>query len=362
MKSGIILVATVALLMAGCIPLIGAEAADAGFDITDGNGQTFHFDAPAERVVTSGYAVTLTIAQAGEIDKIVAADKYSMYDYYKDEDLKDLNAKNLGSFYGTSNDDSILIELVNMVEAGELYLDDPILLTNYDDNESLRKLLVNAGFTKVLMWGETHDYSEVMDIVVSASKIVTGTEPESVIAMQNKVDAIREGVSGISDEDKAKALYVWYYNGQFQIGSEGIMGSMLEICGANNIGFVEGKDRYGDAATIITLLEQNPGTTVFVSSSYFNGKTVDDFYKELFGGDRTFRVIEMDSQWNNICPESADGLVAISQCLYPDIFGEYDDGYTGGSDDGVPVYYLAIAGAVIVVAIALIAVVMRRKP
>ena len=138
-----------------------------GFDITDGMGDTFHFDGPAERIVSTGYGATLTIIDAGQKDKIVAADKYSFYENKNDEKLIGLEATNLGSFYGTTSDGAILTELVNMVdEYKTLQKDDPIILINYDDNLSLRDLLRENGFTKVLMWGEASSYQTVMDIDV----------------------------------------------------------------------------------------------------------------------------------------------------------------------------------------------------
>lgn len=367
MNSKIIAATIIAALLLVVPAVGGSDAEDTGFDIVDGMGDTFHFDGPAERIVTSGYAATLTVADAGAIDKIVAVDKYSTYEGSGDEKLKDLDAVDLGSFYGTSNDSGIRTELINMVENGTLTLDDPIILINYDDNESLRDILRGDGFTKVLMWGEASSYDTVMDAVRDVSMIVTGTEPESVQHMESTVTQIQEGVADIPDDEKAKALYVWYYSKAFTIGSESIMGSMLDICGANNIGFREGVDRYGDSAEIVNLLEQNPGTVIFVSDSYFSGGgTIESFREEVLGGDQTFKVVPMGAQWNNCCPESADGLMAIAQNLYPDIFGEYGDGEqgedSGETGDDLPVAYIVAAIIIVIIVIAAVAIYLRRKP
>lgn len=336
-----------------------------GFDITDGMGDTFHFDGPAERIVSSGYGATLTIIDAGQKDKIVAADKYSFYENKNDEKLIGLEATNLGSFYGTTSDGAILTELVNMVdEYKTLQKDDPIILINYDDNLSLRDLLRENGFTKVLMWGEASSYQTVMDIVRDVSMIVTGTEPESVLSMEQTIADIQSGVSEIPESERTDALFVWYYSKQFTIGSESIMGSMIELCGGKNLGYREGVDRWGSSAEIVNILESNPDAVVFVNDTYFSsGKTIQDFRDEVLGGDQSIRVVAMDSQWNNCCPESVDGLVAVSQCLYPEIFGEYDTGEESGDDGSdFPITYVAI-GIIVVIAIVAVAVVlMRRKP
>lgn len=370
MNSKILAIAAVVVLVSTALVATEADAEDTGFDITDGMGDTFHFDGPAEHIVTSGYAATLTVADAGEIDKIVAVDRYSTYEQSGDEKLRDLDAVDLGSFYGTSNDDGIRTALVNLVEDGTMSLDDPIILVNYDDNISIRDTLREDGFTKVLMWGEANSYDTVIDIVTDVSMIVTGTAPESVQNMQSTISEIESGVAGVPDGERAKALYVWYYSGEFTIGSESIMGSMLDICGADNIGFRDGVDRYGDSAQIVRLLEDNPGTVIFVSNSYFSGGgTVQSFRDDVLGGDDTFRVVPMGAQWNNCCPESADGLMEIAQNLYPSIFGEppsYEEDTSGDSDGGssgdFPVAYIVAIIIVIIIVIAAVALYLRRKP
>ena len=124
-------------------------------------------------------------------------------------------------------------------------------------------------------------------------------------------------------------------------------------------------DRYGDVATIINLLEENPDAVVFVSSSYFSGgNTVADFRDDVLGGDGSIKVVEMGAQWNNCCPESADGLMAIAQILYPEIFGEYEgvDMGSSGSGDDPPVLYIVVVIVIVVLVLAVAAVFMRRKP
>ena len=81
-----------------CISVIAVptDAEDTGFDVTDGEGRTIHYDAPAERIVSTGAATTLTIAEAGAVDKIVAVDKYSTYDYTGYEALSTMDAMDLG--------------------------------------------------------------------------------------------------------------------------------------------------------------------------------------------------------------------------------------------------------------------------
>ena len=326
-----------------CISVIAvpADAEDTGFDVTDGEGRVFHYDAPAERIVSTGAATTLTIAEAGAVNKIVAVDKYSTYDYTGYEALSTMDAMDLGSFYGDTNHDYIVTSLINMVDAGEFSLDDTIILTSYTSNRALYERLTEAGFTKVLVWttDSVPDYDAIVQMVSDVSRIASGTVPESVSAMLEKTETVSGAVAGV--EDRTKALFVWYTGGKFSVGNSSIMNSMLEVANADNIGYNDSTaSHYGDVNMIISLLEQNPGTVIFVNYSYGTaGGTAESFRNEVLGGNTDYPVVIMDSLWNNWCPESADGLMTVGQYLYPELLGEPYDGYMdeydiwGGSDD-----------------------------
>ena len=68
MNSKIVAAVAVAALLASTLAFVSVEADDTasnGFSVTDGEGRTFTYDAPAERIVSVGSATTLTIAEAG---------------------------------------------------------------------------------------------------------------------------------------------------------------------------------------------------------------------------------------------------------------------------------------------------------
>ena len=370
MKSMIIASITLMILIAAPLSLIEVDA-DSGFDITDGEGRTFHYDAPTEHVVSTGYATTLTIAGAGAIDKIVAVDKYSTYSYTKDEKLSGLDAADLGSFYGKTNHSLIKTTLVKMVEDKKMSLDDTIILTSYSDNRALYDDLKSYGFTHVLLWITISNYDEIMNFVESVTKIVTGGSSDSLKDMQSKIDSVKNGLSGVKDGERANALFVWYTSGKLDVGNTSIMNSMLEICKANNLGYSETeKAHYGDTNLIVKLLEKNPNTVIFINNAYKNaGKTVDDFRNDVLGGRTDIPVVIMGLYWNNFCPESADGLVTMAKYLYPGIMGEPYDGYmneygieSSDSDkDNNTVIITAIVAALAVIAVVGV-VMLRRKP
>lgn len=339
MNNKILIAGIVAVMLCATIVIAPADAEDTGFDVTDGEGRTFHYDAPAERIVSTGAATTLTIAQAGAVSKIVAVDTYSTYDYTGYEELAAMDAVNLGSFYGETNHDYIVTSLINMVDNGEFSLDDTIILTSYSSNRALYDRLTGIGFTKVLVWttDSVPDYDAIVQMVSDVSMIASGTVPESVSSMLEKTQTVSDAVSEVTE--RTKALFVWYTGGEFSVGNSSIMNSMLEVANAENIGYNGSTaSHYGDVNTVISLLEQNPGTVIFVNYSYGNaGGTAESFREDVLGGNTDYPVVIMDGLWNNWCPESADGLMTIGQYLYPTLLGEpyegYIDEYFSGSGD-----------------------------
>lgn len=306
------------VMMAICVPMTESDA-DGGFTITDGTGKTFEYSGAAERIVLNGSAVALTVADAGAVSKIVAVDKYSTYESTRYESLVDMDAEDLGTFYGTGNHAYIVATLTNMVKEGRLSLDDTVILTSYSSNLDLREKLNGYGFTKVLVWNSIDEYNDVVKMVEDVSRIATGGVPGSVAGMKTNIEAVEKMASAHVGQDRPKALYVWYYGKSLQIGNTGIMKSMLDVCKADNIGYDPGNPaaRYGDSSAITKLIGDNRDATVFISDSYFSaGNTLDDFYEDVLGNDRSINVVRMGPLWNNWCPQSSDGLVDIAKALY----------------------------------------------
>lgn len=327
MKTKMLTLIAIGALLCTTLALVDADAADSGFDITDDDKTTVHFDAAAEHIVVCGLGPTLTIADAGAISKVIAVDKYSTYSSSKNEKLKDLDAMDLGSFYGSTNHEKIVTELINLVENGKLSKDDPIILTTYKTNTELKAKLADAGFTKVLRWDTSSvgSYSDIVDFVGDITRIATGEKSDVVSNMEKTVQTVKDGVSGVAADEKKKALSVWYSSSKSEImvNNIGIAQSMLEVCNATQVGYkADGGQYYGDEATVISLLESNPGCVIFLSSAWASaGKTVEDFRNDVLGGRTDFKIIQMGALWNNYCPESADGLLEMAKAIYPERFG-----------------------------------------
>jgi ABC-type Fe3+-hydroxamate transport system substrate-binding protein len=354
---------TVLILFSGLSALTFGDDSDGAstFTITDGDGRSFYYTEPAEHIVTMGYATTLTVAMLGKIDKIIAIDTYSTYDYTKDERLKDLDALNLGSIYTASNNDKIVVQFVQWVEEGKMNLDDTIILTTYQNAKVLRDKLNEVGFTKVLVYLSVSNYDEIVKITRDISFIVTGGVSKIVDDMELVKETISNGLKGVTE--KGKGLSVWYNaSSGFSVNTTGSLSvSLIESAGGVSVAAppITSSTRYGDESTVVQLLSENPGTVVFLSDTYTKGHSISDFRTKYLGGDESITIISVNSNWNNYCPDAAEGLWAFACALYPDIFEGPIPETDEPSNPNLLMYALAgFAAALILLCIAY--VVMRR--
>ena len=200
-----------------------------------------------------------------------------------------------------------------------------------------------------------NDYDGILNFVTSVSRIATGGEPASVTEMKSKLNWVQDYISAYSVHPKA--LYVAYYSGALKVGNAGIMKSMLDYVGAENIGYNgTAVANYGDSSTIVSLLEKNRDAVVFVQNSYFNSKTLDDFYTEVLGGDRSILVVATGLHWNNWNPESADGMKSIAQYLYDHV--PVDVNHDGGNE--IAKYVSIVLAALVGIAIVWAAIAIHK--
>jgi len=322
--------------------------------ITDGTGWSFEYTEPAERIVTMGYASTLTVAVMGEIDKIIAVDMYSTYEYTKDERLKDLKAKDMGSIYTASNNDKITTQFLQWVENGEMSLHDTIILTTYSNANVLRGQLNNIGFDRVLVYLSVTTYDQIIDFVESISVIATGGTSKVAEDMKLVRSTVDERLEGVTE--KAKGLGVWYTSstGEFSVGNRGsITVSLIEAAGGINVAYNSSvsSTTYGNASTIIQLVEANPDLVIFLPANYIRENSVSDFRNDILGGDSGITLVPVNANWNNYDPDAADGLWAFACAMYPDLF-EGPAPRTDEPSSSNPLMYAAVGVAFVVVILA----------
>lgn len=323
-----------------------ADAADTSFQITDGTGTTYTFNELPEHIVTFGFATTLTIAEAGAIDKIIACDQYSQYTYYKDERLKDLDAHDLGSPF-TNDWTATITWLLQAVESGDFDLEkDVVVGTNSTKvNTVLKPALLELGFKNILFWGTFSEYSGLVDCVESLTMLAAGENNKMQVEIESIWDASKDTEKGIVD-----FIYLWYSSSNgIGIGINSALGASMAIAaGGTNIAAdavpSSGSFRYGGDAEFIQYLEDNPKAVVLLADNF--EMTAEEFDEKYLGGSDAYNIYVMGVNWNNYCMDSIEGLATLSE--YFQTVSDKNNPDDGG--DNILIYIAVIIAAIIVIA------------
>ena len=372
MKCKIMAALTISLMVFGSMAFftVDSDAADS-IVVEDFVGHKFTYDKATDKIVTIGYAATLTAVEFGHLKKIAATDTYGMYDYSKNDLLRDVNPEKvqlLDSIYNAAGAESIAAMLIQMVGDGKISYTDTIVLTSsatqgpriYDMLTS--DTLGDKKFTKVLQYYSITDYDKIVDFVRDMSVVLTMNENSNLVkGMELTRDTVKDG---IKDQVKRDGIFINYTasSGAWSIGNTGsIAVSLMEAAGLNNIGRNTGVTgtTYGNLQQAIQIIDGDTDVLVVLSASYAG--TVSEFKQEVFG-DRNYQidVVKLENEWNNYCPDSKDGLWAIASMAYPTIFEGAPPNPDGSGDDNMLIY---VAAAVIAtVAIVALAVVFLKKP
>ncbi|MDD4222146.1 MAG: hypothetical protein PHF83_03335 [Candidatus Methanomethylophilus sp.] len=338
-----------------------SAADDSSFTITDGNNCTFEFDGAVSKLVVFGYAACVTIAETGNIDKIIGADTYSQYNYYSDSRLETLNAYNLGSPYAK---DFTAVEtwLLQQVQDGNFDKEkDAVIITSSSSaNANLIPALKEDGFVNVLFWGKLADYSGMINCVDSISQIAAGKTNNVKTQVDTIYGDVKSDVNSRNGET-VPYIYLWYdsTNG-IEIGTDACLGSsMLNAAGGDNIASdaqdTSGGFWYGGTSGLIQYLDTNPNAIIFIADNF--NMTGEQFCTEYLGGDTSHYVYVMEKNWNNYCLDSVKGLQTATE-----FFGTYvDSGNDNGNSNSNVTMYAVIVAIIIVVAVVGIGYYMYNK-
>ena len=289
---------------------------DESFTITDGKGNTFNFSKPADHLITLGYANTLTVAQTGNVQKIIGCDNYSMYDYYKDENLSYLteaNVHNIGSPY-TSDTSAFQTFVLQATKDGKFNKDtDAIIITSATSfYNSCYQTLTGYGY-KVLFWGTMNDYSTMIDCVDSIATIAGGTNNPVSKEAKEIWDTVTDKVQN-NTVDK-KFIYLWYDSSKgFGVGNgSSLGGSMLKAAGGTNLeeanSQASGGFYYGGESYYLQIIRDNPDALVFMA--YNSSNSFDNLVKMAKLENIPNTIYPMEKDWNNYCINGIRGLNAV---------------------------------------------------
>ena len=365
MNSKIVALTVLAILVVSSASVVlYSEDSDAVVTVKDGEGTSFTFDSPVNRIITIGVGVTATAIGVGALDKISVCDSYSktnndpLFDTLKKYVEEGKIAAN-GNIYN-SGKEQLKIDIIDAAEPTKGNFDkekDVVLAVVSPSYKANLSFLQENGFKNVMYWSTVDDYSDIVDFVETISLVCNGKVDSNAAAMR----AVQDKINLTLEKEKpatAKAFYVTYSAGVFKVGNTtSITTAMIEAAG----GEVITKDPTKSASTIevnlTTLIESNPDAIIFADSQVFNSEEHMKNLRTAVGSDA--KIYGLEGIWNNFSIESAKGVWQMASAMYPDLF-EGDMPTPSQGSDSTMIY--AIAAAIAVVIIVLVAFIFMRSP
>ncbi len=353
----------------GCVTVSDSSDADTGFTVTDSTGKDFLYSAPSEHIIVTGYAVTLTLIDAGMAGKIYAVDQYGA-DAFKDRGIE-LPSRVWTTTYGDTS--ALKSNIVHAAEEGFDKLTDTIILTTYktdfvgsDGNGGLRSELMDAevGFKLVPFYGSIVDYNAIVSCVDDIERISGSTAglTEHMVSVYDSVTA------AVSSEDKKDAIFIRYSSSSgWGIGVSGsIAVALIEAAGGRNIGSSAGTNTVYNQAKIVELLSNHPDALILLDSPYFDtyGGTFENFVSDVMGGEQgSHGLVKVQKTWNNYDPGAADGLLAIAHVMHPGaVDGTLEAYYVDGNGDSDnALLYIGICAAALAVIVGIVLFIRSRN-
>jgi len=365
MNSKIVALIVLAILVVSSASVVlFSEDSDAAVTVKDGEGTSFTFDSPVNRIITIGVGVTATAIGVGALDKISVCDSYSktnkdpLFDTLKKYVEEGKIAAN-GNIYN-SGKEQLKTDIIDAAEPTKGNFDkekDVVLAVVSPSYKANLGFLQENGFKNVMYWSTVDDYSDIVDFVETISLVCNGKVDSNAAIMR----AVQDKINLTLEKEKpatAKAFYVTYSAGVFKVGNTtSITTAMIEAAG----GEVITKDPTKSASTIevnlTTLIESNPDAIIFADNQVFNSEEHMKNLRTAVGNDA--KIYGLEGIWNNFSIESSKGVWQMASAMYPDLF-EGDMPTPSQGSDSTMIY--AIAAAIAVVIIVLVAFIFMRSP
>ncbi len=361
MNYKILAIAIVTMMALG--PFAITDGSDAKVTVTDGEGTSFSFDGPVDKVITIGVGVTATVIGVGCLDKIVVCDSYSktnsdpLFDDLK-QYITDGKIVANGNIYN-SGKEQLKTDILDAAEPTKDNFDrekDVVMAVVSPSYKANLSFLQEYGFKNVMYWSTVDDYSDIVDFVETISKVCNGKVDANASTMQLVVDKIDSTLQA-NNVKKTKAFYVTYSANVFKVGNTtSITTAMIEAAGGSVITKDDSKTASTYETSLTALVENNTDAIVFADSQVFNSPERMKDLRTAIGDE--IKVVGLEAIWNNFSIESANGVWKMACAMYPTLF-EGDVPTDSGSSDDFMLY--AGAGIIATVIILVIAFAYMRS-
>lgn len=359
------LLAIAMMLVAWTVPGIADDSdASSAIEVTDGLGNTFTFDEPANKIISIGTGAIATVIGVGALDKLVVCDSYVKKD--NDPIFDDLKEKcNNGEIRANGNLWSLFDELkkdIIYASGDDGSFDkgsDVIILCGTEEKRS--KLITELGdsYANILQWNTITEYDEVVDFVKTISLVCTGGISEKVEQMEYATRYIKDKF--VAEHIPARnAFYVTYSGGDYKVGNNGSLANSMILAACGNsitIDSTKSGTTYGVGISGLTMLikEYGSDTVVFVDNTIVSDADRLDSVRGAVGD---ARLVPLKPIWNNFSIESIDGVWTMACAMYPDVF-EGDVPEVPPKEDNMMVF--AIAGISVAVILGILGFIFIRR-
>ena len=371
-KTGLFTVMVAAMFVLSTAAIVASSdvSADSGFYITDGKGNTIHFDGPVDHIITIGVGVTATVLQLGYGEKIVVADKYSadnkakVFDQLRQR-ISEGKAVADGTIYSSGVDalKSNVIDAADTEKGGvfDKYRD-VMILTGSDTyliNNGLLKYFQDNGF-RVLVWNDIVEYADVIVFAEKMSLIVSGSISPEINKMRNVVKVIDDKLKEEKVVDKTEAFYLTYSGNVFKVGNVGSIATSMIVAAGGNAITIDTSRSESTYERNLTEIIATYGTDVVIFADSANIVQKPDRLEELEKQvGRDVKIVELDPLWNNYSIESMQGVWTMACAMYPDYFqGDVPEVDTSSGNDALVMF---IAGVVLSIVTAGVVIYLMRK-
>ena len=348
-------VVTMMLCVTTCFVDYTEASSSQSIVVQDGIGNEITLDEVPEHIIGIGKGVNATLIRLGVADKIVVCDSYSTTSATEHElDILDqmLSEGKLladGNIY-SSGKTQLLANCAYATEAafGFDKEKDVIIITGSESYvKGIVDTLRNDGFKNIAVWYDIKTYDDLCDYVEVVSKIATGRISNEVSEMRLLPTIIANALENVEKRD---AVYITSYStDNFKVNNIGsLAGSMIVAAGGNTFTVDDSQTKPTYTTTVANLFSgnQHSNAVVFVDNGIV--KNQENMNKLISNLPSTVTVVGLESLWNNFDIESMDGVKAMAEAMYPEIFDYSPSDSPNASDDNYLYYVIA---AIVVVAI-----------
>ncbi|AMK14192.1 iron ABC transporter substrate-binding protein [methanogenic archaeon mixed culture ISO4-G1] len=365
MKSKTIALTMTALMVLASFAVISfQDESDAAITVQDGEGTSFTFDGPVNKIITIGAGATATAAGVGALDKIVVCDSYSKS--YDNPVLKDVKRY---------IEEGKIAANGNIYSSGKAQLETDIVYASNPDTGSFDRekdvvivivspsykanvaFLEEYGFKNVMFWdSSSKTYGDIVKFVETVSLVCNGGVDGSAKKMQAVVDTISDTLDRTKTPSK-DAFYITYSGGNYVVGNtKSITTVMIEAAGGTVVTKDDTKSQTTIQVNLAMLKQDHPDAIIFADNTIAKSQEHMNYIRSIFGEEQ--KIVPLDPLWNNFSIESSTGVWTMACAMYPDLFsGDVPD--AGGSSDDMMIY--VAGGAVAVIAILALAYFFMRS-